>query len=644
MKSQNEILAEIDLGLDDSVDTGIKPPEGNYFGNLVRTGLGQGFALGFGDEIEGAFRSAVSQFTDDPKTYEQIRDEVRNQIKRFSKDNPGAAITSELVGGIVPTVAAMVTGVGAPAAVGNLARLANTAKVGAAAGLGYSESDSVTGQAFDAGTGAVTAVAASEALRQVAKASGMGYDAVVNALRNKFGNEYAGRVTAYLNKLRERTGKSIDETVEYVRDGGVMAEDDQLVASIRDIAAKGGDAAGDIKNAASARAEQTMDAATQSVRRALAPDIDDGNVARALKETSEQAKASQSAVYENIFNEAKDVPKSLSDRMVGMMRQNADVRKMFIEDYNTAKLTQPNLKPLFKMVKNDDGTERFVLNRNITLRDAEEFRRNLGEMAQMQFDSPNRRNAPGFNYRMAEQNLRSQIDKFSPELSAVRGEFAGREAVDAAIKLGRQMAGKNPDDIAVAMDGLSPEELAGFRAGMQISIRKKMSDSANYAAQAGGLQVSNQTPNQVMRTILPEDQADSVIKDLARAGRANINNVKVKPAGGAITEFQRQAGDELSGIGFATSAGEAVTTKNPFAIARTVQALIPQDLGLNDQQKQRVVEILFSQDADLVKAALTDRTAFGQLNKKVFDIASGLVQIADSAIKRQVPAGLVESL
>lgn len=642
MSRQDDILDSVDLGLDDSANVATEP-QGNYFGNLLRTGAGQGFALGFGDELEAGFRSAVSQFTDNPRDYKEIRDEVRKEIKRFQADNPGVALTSEIVGGIVPTVAAMVTGVGAPAAMGNIARLANTAKIGTAAGLGYSESDSIGGQAYDATKGGISAIAASEALRQVAIGAGSGYNATVNALRNKFGNDYAGRVTEYLNKLRERTGKTIEETVEDVRNGGVMAEDDQLVASLRNIAAGGGEAAGDIKNAASARAADTMDAAAQSVRRALAPDIEDANVVRSLKSTSDDARAEQSARYEGIFAAAQAVPKPLSDRMVGMMRQNADVRQMFVEDFNTARLTQPRLEPLFKMVKNKDGTERFVLLRDITLKDAEDFRRNLQEKAQMQFDSPNRRNAPGFNYLLAEKNIRAQIDKFSPDLKAVRGDFANREAVDAAIKLGREMAGKNPDDIAAAMDKLSPEELAGFRAGMHISIRKKMSDSSGYAGKAGGLEVSNQTPNEVMRTILPEDQADNVISDLARAGRANQNNVKIKPAGGAITEFQRQAGEEMSGVGVAASAGEALATKNPLAIARVLRSMIPEDLGLNDQQKQRVVEVLFSEDAALVERALTDRTAFGRLNQRVFDVANGVVRITDSVVKRQVP-GLVEGL
>ena len=82
----------------------------------------------------------------------------------------------------------------------------------------------------------------------------------------------------------------------------------------------------------------------------------------------------------------------------------------------------------------------------------------------------------------------------------------------------------------------------------------------------------------------------------------------------------------------------------PGNVSRAAAAIIPEDLGLNDQQKRTVIKILFSEDADLVRAALTDETAFGVLNQKVAAIAGSLMQGADNIVKRQVPAGLVESL
>ena len=57
-------------------------PEGSYLGNLGRSAIGQGLLLGFGDELEAGFKASMSRFTDDPKTYKEIRDGVRAQIKQ----------------------------------------------------------------------------------------------------------------------------------------------------------------------------------------------------------------------------------------------------------------------------------------------------------------------------------------------------------------------------------------------------------------------------------------------------------------------------------------------------------------------------------------------------------------------------------
>ena len=654
---QDQILEEILNKRGRVKNSSPAQPEGSYLGNLGRSAIGQGLLLGFGDELEAGFKASMSRFTDDPKTYKEIRDGVRAQIKQFQAQNPGTAITSEIVGGLIPTVAMLIaapvtggaSGAGAVANTGRMMGVAkralNAAPVSAGAGLGYSEAEDVSGAAVDTTIGGLAGVVGSEGLRQAAKAAGGSYKSFNTYIRNKYGNEYVGPVSEYLNKLRQRTGKSVEETIKDIDDGAVMAEDDSLVASLRSIAAEGGEASGDIKRAASARADETMQIADQSVKDALAPDIEDTNVLRVLGRESDELKATQGARYESVYQDAGPIPKSLSDRIVGMMKVNPDVRKMFVEDFMSERLTNPSLKPLFKMIQKEDGSETMELLRPISLKDAEDFRRNLQETASMIFESTNKRNAPGFNYIEAEKTIRSLVNKASPALKNVRGDFASRESVDAAIKKGRQMAGKSPDEIAVAMDAMTEEELKGFRAGMQISIRKKMSDrGGTYSAQAGGLEVSNRTPNQVMQTILPEGQADNVIGDLARAGRAAQNNVKVKPAGAAITQFTEAAGGERSAVGAAANASRAAQG-DMFAAANLLTDLIStKQLGLDDQQTRKVVEILFSRDSDLVRLALTDTTKMGELNRKISQVAQAVVQLGENVVQRQAPAGLIENL
>ena len=95
---QDKILAEVIAKRNQKNEPVVEQPEGSFLGNLTRTTLGQGLLLGFGDELEAGFRAAASKLTNDPQTYKEIRDGVREQIKQFQARNPGTAITSEIVG------------------------------------------------------------------------------------------------------------------------------------------------------------------------------------------------------------------------------------------------------------------------------------------------------------------------------------------------------------------------------------------------------------------------------------------------------------------------------------------------------------------------------------------------------------------
>ena len=652
MNTQDEILASLDLGLGDDTEAA-QQPQGNYYGNLARTFAGQGFALGLGDELEAGFRSAMSKFTDEPRAYKEIRDEVRKEIKRFQTDNPGVAITAEVVGGLLPTAVAIVTGVGAPAGVANASRLTALAKrvsraapVGATAGYGYSESDTIGGQTLDTTTGAITAVAASEALRKVGQGVGMGYGALQTALRNRFGNQYAGKVTEYLNKLRERTGKTIDETVDDVRNGGVMAEDDALPASLRGIASEGGEAAGDIKIAAKSRVDQTMGQARDEVRTALAPGVSGTNVALAQKRANQELKDYQGDEYGAIYADAPKLAEPVKQKMFGQLRVNTRLRRSMEELYEAEAGNNPNLKPLFgDKVDPKTGKTYFAFIREPTLKDAEQVRRILKEMESNKYAGSNPSPAIAVELGETESVLRKAIDKASPRLAVNRENYSAREAFNAAFKLGKQSQGASSDDLANILDDLNPDEIKAFRAGYYQTVKRALSDrKGSFPAQAGGLNRAKSGPNEIMKTILPEDQADSAIASLARAGRAQQNNTAIKPAGNSMTQFTNEATKEMGAVGKVAAISEALAMPTPGNVSRAAVALTPEDLGLNNQQKRKVVEILFSENPDLVRAALTDETAFGVLNQKVISIANGLMQGADNVVQRQAPAGLIENL
>lgn len=124
----------------------------NELASAART-VAQGATFGFGDEIEAGIRSLMSE-----RPYEEIRDELRGDIKRFSDENPGTALGLELAGGF------LVPGFGAAKGLATAGKtlaqragqsLAVGAGSGALAGVGASESSDALGVASDAGKGLV---------------------------------------------------------------------------------------------------------------------------------------------------------------------------------------------------------------------------------------------------------------------------------------------------------------------------------------------------------------------------------------------------------------------------------------------------------------------------------------------------------
>jgi hypothetical protein len=137
---------------------------GDYLTDLARNTLGQGVALGFGDELVAGVRSLASG-----KPYAELVAEERDAIDRFRKENPGTALATELAGGILtPGLGAARFLSAAPNLLSKMGRGAAVgATFGAVGGVGGTESldrDEIvpavkSGAALGAGLGAALPVA-----------------------------------------------------------------------------------------------------------------------------------------------------------------------------------------------------------------------------------------------------------------------------------------------------------------------------------------------------------------------------------------------------------------------------------------------------------------------------------------------------
>ena len=199
----------------------------------TRQALGQGLALGFGDEIEAGIRSLGS---DD--SYEEIRDRLRAKNKAYRTENPKEALGLELGGSLLTGVGGLTRFGLAQGAKTGLGRvMATNAGLGGAYGLGTSESDTLAGQAGDVGVGATiggVGAGAMQGLGRLAKP-------VVSEYSKKLARRAVERESGYITKgqavggvsgkIEEALGNTLP-SVKKARLEGLKGYNDDVVESV----------------------------------------------------------------------------------------------------------------------------------------------------------------------------------------------------------------------------------------------------------------------------------------------------------------------------------------------------------------------------------------------------------------------------
>lgn len=207
-----------------------KPKATGGYGRNIGRQLLQGLTLGYGDEIASgiaAVPASIATGNNYFDVYKDIRNDEREQVKRFAENNPKAALASNVAGGLLTGGAGAVRS-GAAKSLPKLA--AYGAGTGAVAGLGASDKESLEQAAIDTGVGAGVGGVFGAAIPGAGRAIGAGAkkllspnktrDGVKNAVKTELNRsnvspeEALGRlqsnpnlfVGALSNDLQKRTG------------------------------------------------------------------------------------------------------------------------------------------------------------------------------------------------------------------------------------------------------------------------------------------------------------------------------------------------------------------------------------------------------------------------------------------------------
>ena len=595
---QQEIIAQI-TGAGNTI-----PPQ-NVESQKART-FAQGVSFGFSDEIEAAVRSIVPG----SKGYDSIRDELRTQLSAYKEANPGEALTFELAGALVPSIAMMMVPGGQVAGMGNLGRAATTSAL--ESGLSaIGQSEAKTGKEFvgdvTKGTAAGTVIGTGVELT-LGKFGQLGRK-LIDFTRAKFGGADTA-VQKELLRLSESTGKTVDEIIADVAEGRIIADNMTLGNAIKAMVNEGGVTRSEILSASGDRAARTREQAMGELRETMTPQQGDPNVIRARRQTQEQLKAEESAAYGQAFKSGQNVSAQVADEMLNILQTVPTSRQALKEIYEAR-----NIVPLFRQM--DDGSIQFM--RSPTLEDAEILRRNIKEQTGTRYRAGE--GTMGEVLGAKEKTLRSAIDVESPDLAAVRASFAQRASAQELFEIGQKRGlTMNVDELQVLVESLSPEKLDALRAGMMDAINNRarrsgttIRDLANEDRQLGA----------ALRVVLPKGPSQSVLQSVGRAAEAGEMNRFIQPQAGSPTQALMKE-SELRGAGVSAEDILRGSQFDPMALIRIIKTAIPSAQGVSDQQMTQVARVLFSEDPKLVEAALKDKTKLSALLKKAETVAQAL--------------------
>lgn len=599
---------------------------------MIRS-LAQGATFGFAEEIEAGVRAAASMLgIGEDRGYEAIRDEIRQKLANFKKESPGTAITAEIVGAIIPTVAAVVAsgGTAAPAALGRLAGIG--AVEGGLTGLGTSESKTIGGMAGDATTGAITGAALSPALvlggRQVASKAG----AIVDWAKSKLGDKASNAVQAELQRLQQQSKKPVEEIIADLESGRLMTDNMSLMVALKGYVTEGGKAGRRVLDQTKSRAQETGRTAESALMERLAPNMDE-NVVRGFKRTEQELLDAESASYKNIFRNSGIASEDLVNQTTSAVQSLPSVVARLDRLYGAqGKIPPYSIK---------DG--KVVMNRTPTLEDAEKIRGALSEETQAAFRGGE--GSLGVVLKDQESGLRTLIDSTSDELKRTRASWATIKGATEAFDKGRKALTSNVDELEILVEQLkkSPEKYKAFKAGVMDSIRNKARRTGTTFA---NLADPDKQMGSALRVALDDDDIVRLQKQLALAGETSDLAKKVRPEAGSITTPLRQ---EMDSAGTNMSLGDVanITSGNMFGLLQSASRLLKQEVPmLTDAQRMQVLDLAMSDNPEVVRKALTDQTALaGLINKYGKIVLTGAEGARRASVfEASQPDGLISQL
>ena len=579
--------------------------------------IGQGAALGFGDEIEAAIRAMSPNVT-----YSEAIDEIRSSISEAKEAFPLQSAGYEIGGAFIPGLAAApFTGGGSL-----IPTMGRAAAIGAAEGAiyGIGTGTDAESRLTEGAKGALTGALVNPAVQKGFQVATGGAKGLSTYLRNKFGNKLAKPVEDEVMRIVEASGLSVDEILSRIADGEIFPDMSGTVLSeLRGYAAQGGKGRAVIENTVRDRSGKLRDEAVSELQAGLSPNVPVGNITMAFNNNLDKLKKLESQAYKDLFLDPQNNPTIIPDNLssgsnrspeviekIQVAQQLSAVSEELLQDFP---FLRTKVNAIFKAKKMplpfevNDGV--LSLTRPLDLETVEIMRRALAENADKLFKGNDKTLSIARGDR--EKELRSLIDQFSEPLKQTRENWSKIMKTKETFDQGKKALSMKPEDLEEMVFNMDPQYLDALRAGFATSIKYKAGAGARQTL-IGKLDDLRSNERMVLEALYPDENLESIADKILKSRQAFTT--EAGSISGSQTAFTQQAVKRQGSAGNLADMADIVgstITGNVTAATLSAGRVIKRSLGkeaesLTEDQIEKIARILVTEDPSVFEAAINN--------------------------------------
>jgi hypothetical protein len=302
-----------------------------------------------------------------------------------------------------------------------------------------------------------------------------------------------------------------------------------------------------------------------------------------------------------------------------------------METLNTKYNLEDSLVPL---LKRENGVLKMV--RVPTLEDAEITRRLLQKVVKKAFND-NNPNATGL--AKVHTDLKNQLDISSEDLRLVRDNAHNIRQSREGYKLGNKLLGGSqdakPDAVKefIRLHGDKPGVMESLQIGFTQALR-----NADNNTPINNLARDDSNLRQIASLLFPEDVLENLIEKAQIAAKSQRVISKYPEDAGSITQ-PLQAAEASTGVAASVARGDVAgaAAQGTNYIVRMLK-----NRGLQSQEIDKIVEVLVTENPDVVQKALIDDVSMNTLNRLIDSLLYNTGRITGTVTGASAGANLQE--